>query len=211
MKHFVKVFALNLFELVKIQFSYFEGWGVSWDEWNAWLPAVVHPEVGKSITPYTDPQVISVFRLLSHSQFIWPWVWTLGINSRDLASSLLYLRSNFWFLICIFRNFLQCICIIIQLKQTKWLSLSFGANSQVQQSTFSVTSLPRGSAYTWPACPPRSMADIDNNHTHWPDAPPHQNPSNTAPQAATDDLSELWEKTLFATPRCDNDSLCLLL
>lgn len=33
---------------------------------------------------------------------------------------------------------------------------------------------------------------------------------NTAPQAATDDLLELWEKNLFATPECGNASLYLL-
>ena len=61
------------------------------------------------------------------------------------------------------------------LRQNKPLSHSFGDRSQARHSTFSVTSVPAGSA-PHGQCP-RSMADIDSHSHPRPGTSCHQNPS----------------------------------
>lgn len=89
MKNSVEVFALNL-TCGDMTFFFFFCLGI-----KCLTACYSHPDVGKSITSFPDPQLISVFILLSHSQFIWFWVWKLWISSKDLLSSMLFLRGNF--------------------------------------------------------------------------------------------------------------------
>lgn len=110
--------------------------------------------------PYTDPQLISVLTFLSCPHVIWSWAQRL--SSRDQLSSLLWLRGILYFFIYIFRIFLQWICILIAIKQIKWLPCSFGANSQVRPSALSITLTPTRPAYTGPARSPTSAADVGN-------------------------------------------------
>ena len=105
-------------------------------------------------------------------------------------------RGNFYFLIYIFSIFLQWIGIIVVMKQTDKIVISF-LWCQIPSLAVNFVRHSTTNGMHVDSVLSRSLADTHNDHTRLPDAPLHQNEYllSTAPQAATASLSKLWEKT----------------
>ena len=124
----------------------------------------------------------------------------LSLKTEDqFQRSLLFYavpRGNFYFLIYIFSIFLQWIGIIVVMKQTDKIVISF-LWCQIPSLAVNFVRHSTTNGMHVDSVLSRSLADTHNDHTRLPDAPLHQTEYllSTAPKAATASLAKLWEKT----------------